>query len=56
MQVVGLLGGDGGKIAPLCDYALRVPSDSTARIQEIHTLTIHFCELIEDELFGQEES
>lgn len=48
MFVVGFLGKDGGKIKDLCDVALVVPSNSTPRIQEIHTFTVHLlCEMIE---------
>lgn len=38
---LGLLGRDGGTIAPLCDIALVVPSDVTARIQEAHIFLGH---------------
>ena len=41
MQVIGLLGRDGGAIAPLCDVAIVVPSNVTARIQEAHILIGH---------------
>ncbi len=52
MFVVGFLGKDGGKIKDLCDVALVVPSNSTPRIQEIHTFTVHLlCEMIEKEVF-----
>lgn len=52
MPVVGLLGHDGGVIAPLCDAAVIVPSSDTARIQESHILIGHiWCELIELALF-----
>lgn len=45
---IGLLGRDGGAIAPLCDLALVVPGSNTARIQEMHALIGHLlCELIE---------
>ncbi|HEX5683905.1 MAG TPA: D-sedoheptulose 7-phosphate isomerase [Ideonella sp.] len=51
MQVIGLLGRDGGAIKPLSDVAIVVPSDVTARIQEAHILIIHtLCGLIEQEL------
>lgn len=53
MRVIGLLGGDGGKIKELCDIALVVPSDSTPRIQEIHTFTVHLlCEMVEKKVFN----
>ena len=53
IKTVGFLGKDGGKLKELCDYALVVPSDSTPRIQEIHTFTVHvLCEYIEKRVFG----
>lgn len=56
MQVVALTGKDGGKVALALqanDVEVRVPSDVTARIQEVHLLTIHcLCELIDTQLFG----
>jgi len=54
IKVIGLLGCDGGKVAPLCDIALIVPSNDTQRIQETHNLLGHIlCELIESEMFAQ---
>jgi len=51
MPVVGLLGRDGGVLKPMCDVAIVVPSDVTARIQEAHILIGHtLCGLIEAEL------
>jgi D-sedoheptulose 7-phosphate isomerase len=48
---VGLLGKGGGVAATQVDYALVVPSDITARVQESHILIGHIlCELIEMEL------
>lgn len=42
MQVVGLTGKDGGKLAPLCDVECRVPWNGYAdRIQEVHIKIIH---------------
>lgn len=53
MTVVGFTGKDGGKMKDLCNYVLIVPSDNTARIQEVHTFTVHLlCEMIEKEIFG----
>ncbi|HNX02147.1 MAG TPA: SIS domain-containing protein [Candidatus Cloacimonas sp.] len=47
-----LLGKEGGKLKGSCDYEIIVPSDNTARIQEIHGIIIHLLiELIEYELF-----
>lgn len=49
---VAFLGKDGGTIKDLVDYPLVVPSDSTPRIQEIHTLTVHMlCQMIEQGVF-----
>ena len=52
MKIIGLLGRDGGRVAPLCDLALVVPSNDTQRIQETHNLIGHIlCELVEQTLF-----
>ena len=57
MQVIALSGKQGGDMAPLLtadDVEIRVPSDSTARIQEVHLLAIHcICDLIDHQLLGQ---
>ena len=56
LTVVALTGRDGGNIANLLkdnDVEIRVPSDSTARVQEVHLLTIHcLCHQIDEVLFG----
>ena len=56
MRVIALTGKDGGDVARLMhdgDMELRVPSDSTARIQEVHLLMIHsLCDYIDQQLFG----
>lgn len=58
MQVVALTGRDGGNVAALLtdhDIEIRVPSDVTARIQEVHLLVIHcLCDLIDCSLFGED--
>lgn len=58
MLVVSLTGRDGGEMASLRgegDIEIRVPSDVTARIQEVHLLVIHcLCDLIDHQLFGGE--
>lgn len=52
LVTVGLTGRSGGDLAGLCDHCLRVPSESTPRIQEGHILIGHtLCQLIEAELF-----
>ncbi len=50
---VGLTGAGGGKLAPLVDLAIVVPSDDTQRIQECHITIGHvLCQLVEEALFG----
>jgi len=57
LSVIALSGKDGGDIAPRLkgnDIEIRVPSESTARIQEVHLLCIHcLCDLIDHQLIGQ---
>jgi len=51
IAVIGLLGRDGGTLKPLCDVALVVPSDTTARIQEAHIFIGHtLCAMVESAL------
>jgi len=55
MIVVALTGNDGGEMAPAlvdADIEIRVPSERTARIQEVHLLIIHcLCDAIDQSLF-----
>jgi D-sedoheptulose 7-phosphate isomerase len=59
MRVVALTGKGGGRIGELLtpgDVHLCVPHDRTARIQEVHLLTIHcLCDAIDATLLGDEE-
>ena len=49
MKTIALTGNGGGKIAPLADIAIIVPSKTTARIQESHICIAHcICELVEE--------
>lgn len=54
--VIALTGKDGGALAEqlnASDIEIRVPSQSTARIQEVHLLITHcLCDLIDQQLFG----
>ncbi len=51
IQIIGLLGRDGGKLLPLCDVPIVVPSSTTARIQEAHIFIGHvLCASIEEAL------
>ncbi len=56
MYVVALSGKEGGRLATLLtedDIEIRAPSQTTARIQEVHLLTIHcLCDLIDQQLLG----
>ncbi len=52
LRVLGLTGSGGGRLAPLCDVALRAPSDETFRIQEFHLPIYHaLCLMLEDQFF-----
>jgi D-sedoheptulose 7-phosphate isomerase len=47
---IALLGKDGGRCKRRCDHEIIVPSDDTARIQELHTFVIHsWLEMVEAE-------
>ena len=52
LVTVGFTGQTGGKLAGRVDYCVRVPSDDTPRIQEVHILLGHIvCELVELRLY-----
>ncbi len=54
MNVVGLLGKDGGKLKSMVDVALVIDCPITDRIQEVHIKCIHiFIEGIERQLFPE---
>ena len=59
MTVIALTGRDGGQVAKILnsdDIEVRVPSESTARIQEIHLLAIHcLCDQIDHVLYPKED-
>jgi D-sedoheptulose 7-phosphate isomerase len=53
LNVIGLLGGSGGKLKSLVDVAILIPSLNVQRIQEGHITVEHIiCELVETELYG----
>ena len=56
MGVIALTGRNGGRLGPLLgagDVHICVPADSTARIQEVHLLTLHcICDAIDCLLLG----
>jgi D-sedoheptulose 7-phosphate isomerase len=48
MTTIGLLGRDGGELRDRCDVSITVPSESTARIQEVHIMIGHsLCGIVE---------
>lgn len=59
MQVIALTGKDGGTLTNHLspdDIELRIPSNTTARIQESHLLIIHcLCDAIDHQLFSTED-
>jgi D-sedoheptulose 7-phosphate isomerase len=49
---IGFTGSTGGKMKPVSDYLLAVPSSDTPRIQEVHIMLGHIvCQLVEETLF-----
>jgi len=48
---IGLTGKDGGQLARTAQFVLKVPSNNTPRIQELHITIGHIiCELVEEKL------
>jgi D-sedoheptulose 7-phosphate isomerase len=55
ITTIGFSGRDGGKMPPLCDYNVIIPSEITANIQESHLALEHiYCHLVEIAFFGEE--
>jgi len=55
IKTISITGARPNKLADLSDINLDVPSKSTPRIQEIHSIIIHIiCELLERKLFPDE--
>jgi len=53
LVTVGFTGKSGGDMPSLCKFTIRVPADSTQKIQEGHIIVGHIiCALVERELFG----
>ena len=51
MTVVGFTGAKGDQLAALCDLTVRVPSDKTPLIQQVHLAGGHIvCEIVEEAL------
>jgi len=48
LHTIAFLGKDGGRAAGMANHEIIVPSDDSARIQEVHIQIVHFiCEVIE---------
>ena len=48
LRAIGVTGRDGGRVAGLVDIHVNVPSDSTARVQEVQRTLLHaMCDLVE---------
>jgi len=57
IATIGLTGRSGGKMAPLCDHLICIPSDVTMYIQQAHLALEHiFCMLVEHSYFGRDRS
>jgi D-sedoheptulose 7-phosphate isomerase len=60
MVVIGLSGRNGGKMAQVLrdtDVHICVPHERTARIQEVHLLTLHcLCDAVDTLLLGDQET
>ncbi|HUX95225.1 MAG TPA: D-sedoheptulose 7-phosphate isomerase [Bacteroidales bacterium] len=54
---IGFTGSAGGKMNDLCDIIIRVPSDETPRIQEMHILIAHIvCSIVEETIFHKPDT
>ena len=56
IKTVAIAGGNGGKMAGMCDYSLVVPTKVTSHIQETHIAIVHIlCKIIEEKLVENEK-
>lgn len=54
MTTIALTGAGGGRMAPLADILIDLPSRETPRVQELHVIVYHFlCMEVERRLAGQ---
>ncbi len=52
MITIGFTGESGGRMKPLCDHLINIPSTDTPRIQESHIMVGHIiCQLVEEKYF-----
>jgi D-sedoheptulose 7-phosphate isomerase len=55
VHTIGFSGSDGGKMRPLCDHNVIIPSSTTMNIQESHLALEHiFCMVVERFTFGHD--
>ncbi len=55
LSTIGFSGNGGGRMSPLCDHNIIIPSGVTMNIQESHLALEHiFCMLVERFLFGED--
>ncbi|HEX3245591.1 MAG TPA: glycosyltransferase [Chloroflexota bacterium] len=53
LEIIAMLGGDGGESRALASTALVVPSEDTQHIQEVHLVLMHLlCELVEERVLA----
>jgi D-sedoheptulose 7-phosphate isomerase len=53
LRTIALTGRDGGHAGKIADIHINVPSESTARVQEVHRTLIHvICDLVEKAIAG----
>ncbi|MBC7848739.1 MAG: D-sedoheptulose 7-phosphate isomerase [Chitinophagaceae bacterium] len=53
IQTVAFTGNTGGKLKPLSDFLVNIPSTDTPRIQESHIMLGHIvCQLVEEKYFA----
>lgn len=54
IKVIALTGASGGELAEVADVAIKVPSEETYMIQELHLPVYHcLCMMLEDKFFGE---
>lgn len=57
MLTLGFCGEDARDMGPLCDISLRVPSQNTPLIQQLHIIAAHIiCGGVEAEIFGNDQN
>ncbi len=53
LATLAMTGRSGGRLASICDIAIRVPADETYLVQELHLPVYHaLCAMLEEEFFG----